>query len=198
MASIRSPEPGTRRTISSAAIPQRPATDGTPRAGLDEGTHDRARRAFAVPPGTGLPGGIDLALLDPSDRDDRSILVEAEHPKFAGALERDEDVRVAGQWVNRRLHLALHEIVASQLWDDQPPETWAAAQRLIDQGLGRHDVFHRLMRAVSDIVYAALNDPLVDRSDQLREALDAVGTKPGRQSPGRQGGRRPGRPAATT
>jgi hypothetical protein len=164
------------------------ATDGTLPSALDDGTGDHARRAFAVPPGKGRHRGIDLALLDPSDPDDRSILVEAEHPEFARALDRGDEVRMNGQRVNPRLHLALHEIIATQLWDGQPPETWAAAQRLIDQGLGRHDVMHRLMRAVSDIVYAALKDPLEDRSDRLRQALVAVGTKPRRRSPGRRSG----------
>lgn len=90
-----------------------------------------------MPPARGKLHGIDLALLDPADPDDRSILVEAEHRQFARILKRHEDVDVNGETVNPRLHRALHEIVANQLWDGQPPETWAAAQRLIGRGSER-------------------------------------------------------------
>ena len=80
-----------------------------------------ARRAWAVPPGRGTLRGIDLTFLDPAHTDDRSLLVEVDHAEFARALRRHEDVDVDGATVNPRLHLALHEIVANQLWDDQPP-----------------------------------------------------------------------------
>ena len=136
------------------------------------------RRAWTIPPAAGRLKGIELSMLDPTDPDERSILIEAEHPQFARALKRDEDVEVHGETVNPRLHLALHEIVANQLWDDNPPETWAAAQRLIGTGFDRHDALHMLMRAVSDIVYSALTNPLEDRSAELRAALDALGRDP--------------------
>lgn len=136
---------------------------------------EQARRAFAFPPLVGRFGAIDLALLDPADQDDRATLIEAEHPEFTRALAQYKDLQVGGQTVNPRLHLAMHEIVASQLWDNQPPEAWSAAQRLTSRGMDRHDVFHHLMRAVSDIVYGALRDPLRDQSAELREALDALG-----------------------
>jgi hypothetical protein len=47
---------------------------------------DEARRAFAVPPASGEFDGIDLALLDPSDPDERRMLIIAEHPELAPAL----------------------------------------------------------------------------------------------------------------
>lgn len=134
-----------------------------------------ARRAWAVPRRRGTLRGIDLASLDPSDPDDRSLLFEAEHPEFAPALRSDEDVTIDGATVSPRLHLALHEIVANQLWDGQPLEAWSAAQRLTALGIDRHDVLHMLMRAVSDVVYRAQKEPLIDRSDEMRAALDALG-----------------------
>lgn len=145
------------------------------RGGQGRSGDEAARRAWAMPPARGKVHGIDLALLDPAHPDDRSILLEAEHQQFARALKRREDVDVSGEAVNPRLHLALHEIVANQLWDGEPPETWAAAQRLLGQGLDRHDALHVLMRAVSNIVLAALNEPLEDRTDDMRAALNALG-----------------------
>lgn len=161
------------------------APTGRRRGGQGRSGDEAARRAWAMPAARGRLHGIDLALLDPAHPDDRSILLEAEHRQFARALERREDVDVNGETVNPRLHLALHEIVANQLWDGQPPETWAAAQRLIGQGFDRHDALHVLMRTVSDIVFAALNEPLMDRTDDMRAALDALGAHGPKASPRR-------------
>jgi hypothetical protein len=38
--------------------------------------------------------------------------------------------------------------LTERLWRGDPPELWDAAQRLLDQGLDRHDVVHALMDAV--------------------------------------------------
>jgi hypothetical protein len=34
--------------------------------------------------------------------------------------------------------------VISEIWDDDPPETFAAARVLFSDGLARHDVIHAL------------------------------------------------------
>lgn len=114
------------------------------------------RRAFTVPPATGEVDGIDLALLDPSDPDERRLLIEAEHPELREALERDEEILVGGEPMNPRLHIAMHEIVANQLWDDDPPESWQTAQRLLAAGYERHEVLHMLASVVSTEVWATL------------------------------------------
>jgi hypothetical protein len=60
--------------------------------------------------------------------------------------------------MNPRLHLAMHEIVATQLWDNSPAEVWETAVRLLDAGYERHEILHMLSRPVSDQVWAALHD----------------------------------------
>jgi hypothetical protein len=60
--------------------------------------------------------------------------------------------------MNPRLHLAMHEIVATQLWDDSPPEVWETAARLLHAGYERHEIFHMLSRPVADQVGGALRD----------------------------------------
>src|SRR6266571_2100259 len=60
---------------------------GTPEHLIGPPSDETARRAFAVPPARGVLGEIDLALLDPAGRDERRILIEAEHPEFADALD---------------------------------------------------------------------------------------------------------------
>jgi hypothetical protein len=78
-----------------------------------------ARRNFVCPPARGEYDGIELEYLDPADPDKRRILIEAEHPELHTALRRrEEEVVVEGQLINPRLHIAMHEIVANQLWDN--------------------------------------------------------------------------------
>jgi|SRR5450755_1181153 hypothetical protein len=71
-----------------------------------------------------------------------------------------------------RLHLAMHEIIATHLWDDDPPEAWGAAARL----------GHR-RRAAAEVNCAPLRR---ERIEMLRLV---------RSQHGRRGG--PVRPAAT-
>ena len=160
-------------------------TYGDPsRIGLDTGTVDRLvpdgdlealpRRAFAVPLLTGEHQGVDLGALDPADADDRSVIVAAEHPEYA-ELVRDAGMGTAtGDGTDPHLHLALHEVVATQLWDGDPAETWQAAQRLLDLGYERHDVLHMLMTAVSRIVYDDLAEGRPYDRAAFRAALDEL------------------------
>ncbi|MQA88516.1 MAG: hypothetical protein GEV03_28865 [Streptosporangiales bacterium] len=92
------------------------------------------RRTFAFPLLEGTHGGMDLGALDPTDPEDRRQLLRVEHLGHSG---KDRDT-----------HLALHEVVAEQLWDGKPAETWETVQRLLDAGYERHDVLHMIMDAV--------------------------------------------------
>ena len=135
---------------------------------------DDERRAFAVPPATGELDGIDLAFLDPDDPDDRRLLIEAEHPELRQALERDEEMVVGGEPMNPRLHITMHEIVTNQLWDDDPPEVWQTARRLLAAGYERHEVLHMLASVVSTEMWGTL--ALGARADRERyvAALDEL------------------------
>jgi hypothetical protein len=78
----------------------------------------------------------------------------------------------------------MHEIVANQLWDDDPPEAWSAAQRLVAQGHDRHDVLHSLADVAVSQLHGALSTGLPIADSAYRRALDALG----------EGGRRRTRP----
>lgn len=142
---------------------------GTPEYLIGPPSDETARRAFAVPPARGVFGEIDLALLDPADRDERRILIEAEHPEFADALDRDEEfVIIDGEEVNPRLHLTLHEIIVAQLWEDDPPEAWRTAQRLTATGYERHEILHMLGSAlVPQLWRATVKDETSGREEYL-------------------------------
>jgi len=68
----------------------------------------------------------------------------------------------------------MHEIVANQLWDDDPPEVWETAQRLIGAGYDRHEILHMLASVASDNVYAALVEGRTHDLDKTRTALKAL------------------------
>ena len=116
------------------------------------------RRSWAVPPAHGIYQGLDLELLDPGNEDERTFLIEAQHPEFAAALRGDEDVVVDGEPVNPRLHVAMHQIVANQLLADDPPETWHTVQRLDRLGYDWHNIMHMITSLVSEDVYRSLKE----------------------------------------
>ena len=133
------------------------------------------QRSFAVPRATGEFDGIDLAFLDPNDEDDRRMLILAEHPELHRAIEAGlTEIHVKGRTINPALHLAMHEIVANQLWADDPPEVWQTATRLLASGYERHEVLHMLGSVVSDDVYQILHDQDTPYLDKTRAALAAL------------------------
>jgi hypothetical protein len=134
-----------------------------------------ARRNFVCPPARGEYDGIELEYLDPADPDDRSILIEAEHPELHRALRgRESEVTVGGQLINPRLHMTMHEIVANQLWDDDPPETWETAQRLIALGYERHEVLHMLCSVVAREMWKVMDAGLASDRARYASALEEL------------------------
>jgi len=101
--------------------------------------------------------GFELSELD--DPDVRGYVIRMEHPEIDEALREGRDaVELDGQQVNPRLHLAMHEVVANQLWDDDPPEVWETAQRLLDRGYERHEILHMLASTMADQIRSALHE----------------------------------------
>lgn len=82
---------------------------------------------------------------DPEDGDGRAALIRAEHPDLVEAIDAGDDlVDVGAEPMNPHLHLALHEVVATQLWNDDPPEMWPTVTRLRAAGYERHEILHML------------------------------------------------------
>jgi len=163
---------------------------GTPEYLIGPPSDGTARRAFAVPPARGVFGEIDLALLDPADRDERRILIEAEHPEFADALDRDEEfVIIDGEEVDPRLHLTLHEIIVEQLWEDDPPEAWRTAQRLTAAGYERHEILHMLGSALVPQLWRAMAKGEASDREEYLSALSRLPRSWERTGPEREAGR---------
>jgi hypothetical protein len=73
-----------------------------------------------------------LAVAGASRQRDRHLLILAYHPELQDAIENQvPELKLHGETVNPQLHVTLHEIVANQLWDDNPRRAWRTAQRLL-------------------------------------------------------------------
>jgi Plasmid pRiA4b ORF-3-like protein/Domain of unknown function (DUF1841) len=141
--------------------------------GLAEAQDALARRMFAMPYFGTRIGEEDYPRLDPGDPDERRLLIEGEHPEYHAALvDSAFDGEMDG--VNPRLHIAIHEVVANQLWDDDPPEAWRAAKRLRDAGVDRHDILHQLASVVTTHLHGALTKRQAVDLVAYRQALDAL------------------------
>jgi hypothetical protein len=58
--------------------------------------------------------------------------------------------------MNPRLHVAMHEIVANQLWNGDPPEVWETAERLQGLGYERHEILHMLAGVAGENIWQML------------------------------------------
>jgi hypothetical protein len=113
-----------------------------------------ARRRFAFPSTLAELDGDDVEL-DPADEDQRELLIVAEHPEYRHVLEDPfSDDLIDG--ANPRLHVALHLIVANQLWDDDPPEAWEAARRLLARNHDRHAILHALAHELAQVLHPTM------------------------------------------
>lgn len=107
-------------------------------ADVDEPADVLERRDFALPHGGTRIGDEDYPHLDRNDVDDRQMLMLGEHPDLHAIFE--DDVRGSSS----RVHITMDTAVVNQLWDDDPPEAWEAAQRLRAAGMERLDIIHKI------------------------------------------------------
>jgi hypothetical protein len=139
----------------------------------NRGYRDDARRRFVADPD--VLAALDLEPEQLSDPDVRAVVIRREHPDLQEALNAgSREVDVGGAPINPRLHLAMHEIVATQLWDDSPPEVWDTAARLLETGYERHEILHMLAGPAAGQVWEAWHEQRAyDRAQHLA-ALNAL------------------------
>jgi hypothetical protein len=68
----------------------------------------------------------------------------------------------------------MHEIVANQLWADDPPETWPTARRLMALGYARHEILHMLGSVVSGEAWRTMQYKEPFDPDRFRAGLEAL------------------------
>jgi hypothetical protein len=157
-----------------ASVPAAYLDDLPPLASRAEMERTLDRRLFTMPHSGTTIDGADFDRLDPSDPDERALLIKGEHPELHQAVaELDGDTDAAG--FSPRFHLTMHEVIANQLWDNDPPEAWRAAQRLRDQGMDRHDILHRLLELMVTHMRPVMADKKPFDNDAYRRDLDNLG-----------------------
>ncbi len=57
-----------------------------------------------------------------------------------------------------RIHVAIHTVVETQLASGEPPDTRRALNRLISQGMPRHEAIHLIGDVVADVVMGHLGE----------------------------------------
>ena len=133
----------------------------------------RARQRFVADPA--VMAQLELRLEDLADEDLRAVVIRAEHPEFEEALKAGvREFDGPDGPVNPRLHLIMHGIVSTQLWDDSPPEVWETAKRLLEAGYERHEVLHMLGRPVAAQVWETWHDERAYDRDAHVSALNAL------------------------
>lgn len=124
------------------------------------------RRMFAVP-SLSTEIGDEEVDLDPTDPEQRRLLVIGEHPEYHESLAEDT---FDGEEAQR---LALKTTLVDQLWDNDPAELWQAVRRLQEADLDRDEIFDRL----SDVLEGQLrgeSDALEYDAEGYLEALRQV------------------------
>ncbi|WP_029536239.1 DUF1841 family protein [Saccharopolyspora spinosa] len=131
------------------------------------------RRMFTVAYQSTVIDGERFDWLNPADPDERALLIKGEHPEYHESLA---DPLFEGELDGHspRLHLTMHEVIANQLWDDDPPEVWQAARRLRDQGMNRHDILHRLAAVLTKHMYPVLAKHEQFDTEAYRRALNEL------------------------
>jgi len=96
------------------------------------------------------------------DEDERLLLIEAFH----------EQERV--DLPNVRLHASLHAIIENQLACGDPPQAVDTLERLLGEGLDRHEAIHAMGSVLSGVMYHAMKNPSqkVDSSQAYIEGLN--------------------------
>jgi hypothetical protein len=144
--------------------------DLSPLASNTEVERTADRRRFAVPSLNTTVDGESFAQLDPADPDERALLIKGEHPE----LHEDPDAETDAEGFSPRFHLTMHEVIANQLWDNDPPEVWQAAQRLRAQGMERHDILHKLLEVMVTHMYPVLTKQEPFDTDAYRRDLNKL------------------------
>jgi hypothetical protein len=114
------------------------------------------------------------------------FLIEAQHTEFEDALRSDEEMTVGSEPFSPRLHVAMHQVVASQLLADNPPQTWQTVQRLAAIGYDWHNIMHMIAAVVSDDLYHAIKEhrQQFNPADYTRRLDELPGDWPPPQAPG--------------
>ncbi|WP_156808964.1 hypothetical protein [Arthrobacter sp. TB 23] len=132
--------------------------EGLDLANLEEAQAAMDRRQLAMPYFGTWIGSDDYPQLNANKPEELRLLVlgELEELHTVGMDEYPSSAAPDGSPV---WSAALRELVVSQLWNDEPPQVWQAAQRLRTQGLGREEILDQLQAVLAGHVDATKVQP---------------------------------------
>lgn len=133
----------------------------------DELAETLDRRMFAVPSVYAEIGDEELEL-DPLDPEQRRLLVVGEHPEYHEALAADSVD------AEPRMRLAVKTTVVDQLWDNDPPQAWQAAQRLRSSGMRREQILDELARVLTEQLHPVGEEDMEFELEDYVAALDRL------------------------
>lgn len=143
--------------------------DGTESADDPEALVDLlARRMFAIPDTVTVIGDDELEL-DPTDAEQRRLLVVGEFPEYHESLAGDDFDE------QERMQLAMRTTIVDQLWDNDPAAVWEAAKRLGEKGLEREEVFSQLEQVLAKHLEPATESSMEFDLDDYEAGLSSLG-----------------------
>ncbi len=105
--------------------------------------------------------------LDDEDEDETILRVRKQHPQYAQYFEGvDAIFDYSEESSQARVHVAMHTAVENQIRLNTPPEAREALDRLMAQGMSRHDAIH----AIAGLLAGQLWHVLKERKECDKEA----------------------------
>ncbi len=89
------------------------------------------------------------------DPDEWLALDEEERVQLVEGYHESEEVDLP----NPRIHASFHAVVENQIASGDPPEVLVTLERLISQGLDRHEAIHAIGSILSEQVFNVMKNP---------------------------------------
>lgn len=74
---------------------------------------------------------------------------------------------------NARVHASIHAVIENQLASGGPPQVAGTLERLLGEGLNRHDAIHALGSVLSEVMYNAMMNPARE-ADSTQAYIDGL------------------------
>ncbi|GEM_PF-397890 len=84
-----------------------------------------------------------------------------EHPEYHdlwGRLDTISDAELEQDGTNPILHISIHDTIENQIAQGDPPEVRPIIERLVAQGLSRHEAVHRVGGVLAEEIYRVLKE----------------------------------------
>ncbi len=91
----------------------------------------------------------------------RLAKIMRDHPEYAdlwGRLDSISDEELERDGTNPVLHVTIHHTIETQIFDRNPAETGQTLERLMQEGMSRHDAIHKIGTVLSDEIWHILQD----------------------------------------